>query len=240
MLLAASILALLTGPVLLQLLKAGPRLLSFLDGFAFITIAGLICFGILPEAITNGGAPAWGFTLIGLLLPTLLEWVFRRMEREAHLAILALGIIGLALHATLDGMALSGGELHGEDFGWSRHGAPDSGTGLALAALLHRLPEGVAVWYLVAPTFGPRVAWALLALLIAGTSGGFFGGELLLTSLQGPGVSWFQSFVAGSIMHIVVHGPRPHAHDEEHFHNEEKWPERLGLLGGLILLFLYL
>jgi zinc transporter ZupT len=240
MLLAAGILALLTGPVLLQLLRAGPRTLSFLDGFAFITIAGLVCFGILPQALDDGGLPAWGFTLAGLLLPVLLERVFQRVEREAHLAILVLAAIGLALHAMLDGIALGSGELHSEDFSWEHEDRPDSDTGLALAALLHRLPEGIAVWYLTTPTFGPRLAWALLALLIAGTAGGFFGRDVLLASLQGAGVAWFQSFVAGSIMHVVVHGLHGQVNARAGVHSVEQWPQRLGSLCGLILLFLYL
>jgi zinc transporter ZupT len=240
MLLAASIFALLAGPVLLQVLRAGPRSLSFLDGFAFITIAGLLCFGILPAAIADGGNYAWLFAVAGLVVPFLLERVFHRGERQAHIAILVIGALGLASHALLDGVALAAGEPHGGSFGRHDSGAGAPEESLALAVVLHRLPEGIAVWYLIAPSLGVRAAAGLLGLLIAGSTAGYVGGEALLASLRGPGVAWFQAFVAGAIMHVVLHGAAPHVHGGEHFHGEEKWPERLGLLCGLILLFLYL
>lgn len=53
MLLLAAIVALLSGPLLFELGRLGSRTTAFLDGFAFITIAGLFLFGILPEAMVD-------------------------------------------------------------------------------------------------------------------------------------------------------------------------------------------
>ena len=55
MFLFVAILALLSGPLLFEFGRLGNRTRAFLDGFAFITIAGLFLFGILPEAIEAGG-----------------------------------------------------------------------------------------------------------------------------------------------------------------------------------------
>ena len=54
---------------------------------------------------------------------------------------------GLALHGMLDGVALA--NAHG-------HATP-------LAVVLHRLPEGLTLWWLLRPTYGPRWTAAAIA-----------------------------------------------------------------------------
>ena len=93
---------------------------------------------------------------------------------------------------------------------------------------------------------GPGIALALLVLLIGGTVLGYLIGDSALSLLTGPGVAWFQAFVAGSIFHVVLHGVASHEHAAPAGShpgvpaNPPKWPERLGLLGGLVFLFAYL
>jgi hypothetical protein len=78
---------------------------------------------------------------------------------------------------------------------------------------------------------------------------GYLIGDAALALLTGPGVAWFQAFVAGSIFHVVLHGVDSHEHDAPAPNQTQtagppqasppKWPERLGLLGGLVFLFAY-
>jgi hypothetical protein len=50
-------------------------------------------------------------------------------------------------------------------------------------------------------------------------------------------MAWFQAFVAGSILHVIIYEPgHQHAGDEV----VAKWPDRFGLLCGLALLYIYL
>ncbi len=226
----AAIGALLLGPLLLQLARFGPRVAAFLDGFTFISIAGLFCFSVFPAALAAGGSAAWAFAALGLVFPVAAERLFRRTAARAHLAILGLGVAGLAAHAVLDGIALMGAGLVESDHG-------HAGEDLAVAVVLHNLPKGLAIWYLLQPAFGTRVAVLAFAALVAATAGGFLGGPAVVAALAGPAMAWFQAFIVGSILHVVMHGP---AHHEPAQVRIPRWAERLGLICGLLLLYIYL
>lgn len=268
MLLLAGLAALLVGPLLYQLLRPGSRPMSFVDAFTFITIIGLFVFAILPGAIAAAGWPAWAFAALGLLFPLGVERVFHRAMGRAHLAIVLLAVAGLGLHAVVDGLVLLGGEAGGHAHGGHGHGhahgnGDAAGFDLALAVILHNIPKGLAVWYLMRPAFGLARSAAVFALLLGATAGGYFAGEHLLHALDAPALAWFQAFVAGSILHVVLHGAGYHQHSGEHpgeqghqrhAHGQagtataplhapprvERWPERLGLVSGMVLLYFYL
>ncbi len=241
MLLVASIAALLIGPALFQIAKIGARTFNVLEGFSFITIAGLLCFGILPHAIGTGGAVAWVFAAVGLIFPIGLERLFHGLAKQVHLLILSLGIIGLAVHAGIDGIALAAADLAGVDAQtWWQSGPDHSGETLAVAVILHRFPLGLAVWYLLAPALGRSMAVAVLAALAGATAIGYTFGADLTSALQGPSLAWFQAFVAGSILHVVIYEPGHHNHAHEQQRVAlEKWPDRIGIVVGLVALYVY-
>jgi len=241
MLLMASIVALIIGPVLFQFSHVGSRAFKVLEGFSFITIAGLLCFGIMPQAIGVGGIFAWVFAAFGLIFPIGLERLFHGLAKQVHLLILSLGMIGLAVHAGIDGIALAVGPLAGTDVEtWWHAGYRDGGEYLAMAVILHRFPLGLAVWYLLSPALGRSVAAAVLAILAGATVVGYMVGPDLVSTLQGSGIAWFQAFVAGSILHVVIYEPGHHKHTDEHQGVAlEKWPDRIGILFGLVALYVY-
>lgn len=230
--LLAAIAALLIGPILLQLGRLGPRVAGLLDGFTFISIAGLLGFGILPEALAAGGMVAALFAAVGLIFPWALEKQFHRAAPSAHLFILWLGIAGLAVHAMVDGLALASGAGEAVADGHDHGGAE-----LGLAVILHRLPVGLAVWHLLAPSLGHRFALFVLGLMCAATGAGFWLAPHWFAWLDGNAVAWFQAFVAGSILHMIVYEP---AHHAEPSAAVVRWPDRIGLLIGLALLYVYL
>jgi zinc transporter ZupT len=243
MLLAASIVSLLIGPLLFQITHVGSRALGFLEGFAFITICGLLCFGILPPSIASGGYGAWAFMLCGLAFPVILEKLFHQLARQVHLIILIVSIAGLAVHAAIDGVVLAAGAAPlaaATDAFW-RVGHRHESEYLALAVVLHRFPLGLAVWYLLAPALGRRAALWVLGLLMVGTLLGFVFGQSIVATLPGNAVAWFQAFVAGSILHVVIYEPGHHQHGQEQKSERiEKWPDRIGIVCGLVLLYVYL
>lgn len=243
MLLIAAIAALLAGPLLLSLGALGPGPRAFVDGFVFVTVAGLFLFGVLPEAGELTGPVVWLCGAAGFLLPVALESGFVRAARQAHRAILVLGVVGLLIHQLLDGIALVEGGLHAGDHG---HGG-DHGDDLALAVVLHNLPVGVAVWFLLEPALGARLAVAVFTFMIGGTVAGFFAGPDMLASLEAPAVAGFQALLAGSILHVVLHGAatghrnapglaQVHMHQDRAAVPAPRWVERLGMLAGLGLL----
>jgi hypothetical protein len=228
-LLLGSLVALAVGPVLLQLKRLGSQASGFLGGFTFITIAGLIGFSILPDAVAAGGWPAWVWLLLGLGFPALLEIPFHRLHAQAHLLVVIFSVSGLAVHAAIDGAAIASplavGALH-------EHGAE-----LGLAVMLHRLPVGIAVWHLLAPTLGRLAALAVLGLMMLATVGGFSLGPQLSQVFASQALAWFQAFVAGSILHVIIYEP---GHQQAGRELLAKWPDRFGLLCGLALLYVYL
>jgi uncharacterized membrane protein YraQ (UPF0718 family) len=198
LLLIISIITLLVGPVIYTLVRKRDIMLSLMDGFIFVAIAGLVLLYILPDCFGNGGWPTFLFTAMGLFGPTLLERISRRSARETHIVALGLGIIGLGLHAIIDGSTLA----HGS------HGLSESThTYLPLAVILHRLPVGLTIWWLLRPSLGFKVAAGILSLVAVATVGGYSLGPLFLEQLSTQGISWFQAFVAGSLMHVVFHQP---------------------------------
>lgn len=218
-LLLATLAALACGPLLYVWARPRPALLTFLDGFLFVSIFGLVLLEVVPGTFSAGGAWSVLFLGAGLLGPTLLEHWISRARREAHLAALALAMIGLIVHSLGDGIALSsGGEAH-------------AGIALPLAVAVHSVPVGLMVWWLLYPVFGRWPPLAAIAGMCAGTVAGYIWGPALGDTLGNAGWAWFQALVAGSILHVVF--GRPHL--EAHPHHAPP-PSRYEGLGNLCAL----
>ena len=130
-------------------------------------------------------------------LPGWLEHRFTARAIRAHDLALALGVLGLALHSLVDGIALAAPSVehieHGEE--------------LASAVLIHRLPVGMTVWWLLRDR--KVLAWFALSLVALGTWGGFAYGDQLLAEFTPMALAWFQAILAGSLLHVVVHRSHP-------------------------------
>ncbi len=214
-----SLLPLFAAPILHGLCQRRAGWLHFTDGFIFVAIGGLIVAGIMPEVLHHGGWQALIFLFLGLALPTLTERIFHSIGK-VHTVALALGLMGLFVHAITDGAALAHGEHggHAEEI-------------LSLGVLLHRIPIGLTIWWFAKPKFGSPVAMGVLALVALGTVLGFGWGETLSAPLTSAGMAYFQAFVAGSLVHIVFHRPHAPGSGCSHAH-ESNWHEGLGNLAG--------
>ncbi len=200
--LIAALLILAVGP----LLSEGPRGRSdfgpVLDGLVMAAIPGLVFLEFVPSALGSG---EWSVLLAlsaGLALPVAVERTTRRAGGMTHRFALLAGLSGVAIHAAVDGAALA--TL-----------SPDAPISLPLAAVLHRLPVGAAVWWLVAKEVDRRAAAGALIVLIAATVFGYAVGGAAAWSMTGSGgVRLFQAAVGGSLVHVVMHqreaakGPR--------------------------------
>ncbi|NKF23373.1 hypothetical protein [Solimonas marina] len=217
-LLALSLVALLSGPLLYALARSRAGLLAFLDGFLFVSIFGLVLIEVVPGTFGAGGTWSLLFVAIGLLGPSLLERWISRARREAHLAALLLAMVGLVIHSFGDGVALSsGGDAH----------VP---LALPLAVAVHRLPVGLMIWWLLYPVFGRWPPMLALLAMCAGTLGGYLTGPTLGTLLGADGWAWFQALVAGTILHVVF--GRPHIDP----HVQHPHAPRLEGIGNLVAL----
>ena len=226
MLLTLSIFALFLGPVTYRLLQRQPGWLDLLDAFIFVSISGLVLFHILPELLYEGGLLVLVLTGLGLLMPSLIEKYFHKAADKAHNTTLLLGVLGLVLHASIDGTVLLTDQNN--HTGWL----------LALGVLLHRFPVGLTIWWLLRPQYGVVLPFIVLTSMAAATLLGASYAELSMAQLDGQLLAWFQAFVMGSIMHVVLHRPYLHHHKKHHVGNqkEHKYAAGTGSLLGLITL----
>lgn len=228
MLLFLSIFALFLGPITYRLLQRQPGWLDLLDAFIFVTISGLVLFHILPELLHSGGLIVLLLMAIGLLIPSWIEKYFHKVANQAHQTTLFLGVLGLVLHATIDGSALL--VEAGDHTAWL----------LALGVLLHRFPVGLTVWWLLRPQYGRTLPLVILLGMSLATMGGALFADYSFAHLDGELVTWFQAFVMGSIMHVVLHRPylnsNKHSHDETDEQQENRYAAGIGSFLGVIVL----
>lgn len=193
-LLILSMVPLLVGPFLVRTLQAAPVALRGLDAFVLVSVGGIVLVHVFPASIAGGGFAVLVAMVVGLIIPFLADRYMMHGKGRVRGATLAVGLAALAVHGILDGVALA---------------APASGvdrsTMLAIAVVLHRLPVGLAVWWLARPRLGTRGAVAVVAVLAAASCSGF------VFSLAWPVVFdsrwWFiiQALLMGTLLHIVVH-----------------------------------
>lgn len=241
----ASIFSLFVGPLVYQTFGPLRRTDKIVTGIVLIVVAGTIIFEVLPTSYQYIGLAAVFLCLIGFAGPTLIERTFRKAADTTHKLTILLGVFGLLLHAFIDGMAIQPAD------------GPDS-NGMALAIILHRLPIGLTIWWLLKPLLGERYALGTLLLMGLSTVVGYFSSQAFALINNSDMFAALQALVAGSLLHVVIHKPHSDgcmhtSHDHEHHHNNSsskaenglsalimRW-ELLGmLLGGIILGAMYL
>lgn len=192
--LAASIAALFVGPVLHRLADRAGRTFSLLDGFVVVAVLGLAMLEIIPSGIEHAGWVAVLAAGAGLLLPTVAERYFG--GKPTHRAAAWAAFVGMGLHSFTDGLALVGSHSHGDShaLGW--------------AVMLHQVPVGLAVWWMLTSPGEARQRDGLVALtMIAGaTVLGFVFGETTTLFDDSGIVGVFEAFVGGLLLHVVSHG----------------------------------
>lgn len=215
-LLIAAIAGLCLGPLLFALLHRSEAPQLAVDGFVLIAVVGLVMLHVLPDAFEVAGIWALLAAGVGLFLPLVVEKVRALSHHASHGLVLAVAFLALMLHASLDGVGLGGSE------------------GLGIAVVLHRIPVGLGVWWLVRPQFGRRWAFAVLAALCAAT---VLGWSLQASVIEPEGVLWvqvMQALVAGSLLHVLLHQSVGfHAHAER----TSPWhvPGAIGAILGAML-----
>ncbi len=198
--LVVALIALLAGPVIYQLVYSRPQLHRALDLGVSVIIGGLVIL-LLVHTIGVGGLPTLLFAMSGFAVPPIAERLVSGREKAIHGLTLTLGVAGLLLHSAVDGAALMIGATQGE-------------PALQLAVLAHRLPSGMAVWWLVRTGFGTRSAIIAIALMAIATIAGYSLGSMALGVVGDVGRAWFMAFVAGSLVHLAIHRIGHHDHSD--------------------------
>jgi hypothetical protein len=200
-LLLLSLITLFAGPLLFQWLSRWKRVARALDRVIVGVLVILVAVLLLPDIVEPLGYAAPACLLLGYLLPGLLEKLIRRAAETLHLLTLYVALIGLLLHALLDGAGLAGSEMRAD-------------PGLAAAIILHRFGVGLMLWLIIEPIFGRNAAWLTLIAIAAATIVGFEFSEWLLPLAGDTVVSAVQGVIVGTIIHGLVH--REHVHRDVH------------------------
>lgn len=213
-LLLLSTLALLVGPLLHRILARAGWAMAALDGFVLVVVGGVVLGRLLPHAYEQAGWPAILVAGVGYVAVRQLERLQRLGGQRAHDAALLLGVLGFSLHELLDGVALAtGGGDHPAD------------ALLPLAIVLHRVPIGLAVWWLMRPRLGTWWTLAGLAFIAAATVLGYLLGAKIPSHFDGLGAGIFQGLVGGALLHLVAHNDAQsepgHGHGHGHVHAPE-------------------
>jgi uncharacterized membrane protein YraQ (UPF0718 family) len=115
--------------------------------------------------------------------------------------VLLLAFLGIAAHATLDGFFLA------SDGTTDTHGHSYELT--AWAIVLHRVPEGVGIWWIVPRTLGFLPAVLVSVISVLATLFGYFVGDAVLNDTSQRGLALLQSLLVGSLLHVVLHAHVP-------------------------------
>lgn len=196
-----SIVALFIGPILYLWLRRGGLVAKAFDSIIVVVLLVLMAFVLIPESWHALGLMAVGLMLAGYLLPGLLENLIKQAAHTMHLISLLLALAGLALHAMLDGAALT--IEHGE-----------AANGLSMAIVLHRFGMGLMLWMMVQPVFGRRWAFAVLGFVALATVAGYLLSETIIGLEDAYAMSIIQALIVGMIAHSLVH----RSHGEGHVH----------------------
>ncbi len=195
-LLILSIAGLALGPVLDRFVRRQAPVVAFLEGFVAATILGLVLGHILPEAVEIGGWLCLPAALLGIIGPQLAEKGGGGSGLPIHGTVAIFAAAALFLHTLMDGAALA-----------AAHHAPQEQavSALAIGVVLHRLPVGLTLWWLVRHGAGTTAAVGALAGICLGTVAGFAAGEAVVHRLDTASVALFQALVGGSLIHVVLH-----------------------------------
>ena len=167
----------------------------------YLAVPILVALQVLPQSWEARELLSLVAVAAGAGVYFVLERLSRALAAHADTVAIVVALSGLVLHAFLEGAALVPGT--------------DSDTFFVFAVVLHRLPIGLVIWWLIRPRHGRRAASLGTGVVVVATLAGAAGGGVVSLSEGGAGLDLFQAFVAGSLLHVVFHqGRSDHRHHE--------------------------
>lgn len=193
--LAGSLIALVVGALLYRWLHDRPGATRLVDSFMYVAVPALVVWQVISHAWADHSVFAIVVFGMGVATPTLIERISKKLAPHAdNLALLA-GMSGLSIHGFLEGAALVS------------KAAP-----VAPAVILHRIPVGLMIWWLLRPRHGFKGASLGIGAILVATVAGYALGTRFFANDSG-GAELYQAFVGGSLLHVVFHQVR---HDHRH------------------------
>lgn len=198
--LVISLVALVAGPLLLGAARRRLAVEQGLGALTLVAIVGLLVAHVVPDSVAIAGWPAAVAAVLGLLVIVLFDRALHESEHGRTRRIFHLfALVGLTVHALLDGTAIALGHEH----------APHEARLLAIAVLLHRLPVGLAIWWIVRPLRGTLAAAGVLAIEGLATIVGALAAAPFIAQASPTSLATLQAFMAGVLLHVIVHHRPP-------------------------------
>lgn len=185
------------GPLLVAVGRVHRVASAAIDGFTIGAVPLLVIVRLMPHTYDEIGIWALVWALVGFGLVTLAHRGGHALETRVGQAVV---LPTLTMHALADGTALA---LSAS----SRDRA--AGMVLAVAIVMHRLPEGLFIASTSVPTIGWRRTILRLCILAAATIAGASVGSKLLEVVPESIFEGIVAFGLGAMLRMVVH-----QHDE--------------------------
>ena len=184
--------------------KSNTQLLKWVLSFSGAYLLGVTFLHLLPETYENGGATMGFWVLGGFLIQILLDQLTQGVEhghihahQHASSRFAASVLVGISIHALLEGLPLDGFGLHNNHAHYQ----------LLWGILMHKPPEAFAlVLLLLSSGFSRRVVIGI-AILFASVSplGAWIGAWLETNQILGSnGTVYIMALVIGSFFHIAT------------------------------------
>lgn len=195
--LVSALLAPLAGVLIYVTMHHRPRTVRLLDTAVIVALPVLVAVQVVPHAWAERSPVPVVMVALGAGLVALVERLSRTLARYTDDVTIVFAVLGISVHALLEGSALTAG----------------ASPAFVLAVVAHRVTLGLLIWWLVAPRHGVRGAGAGVGAIIAATLAGYLVGAGVMTDLAFVDSHLLEAFVAGTLLHVVLHqGREDHRH----------------------------
>jgi thiol:disulfide interchange protein len=219
--LSFSLLALGIGPLFYHYFGPLKRFDRISSGFILAVMSIILFTEILPSTFEQLGLWAILLTVLGFSGPSIIEKIFTHIATTTHMTSIFLGIVGLMLHASIDGAAFYQQSIHSPSTHHSLFGDQFS-----MAMILHRIPVGLTVWWLLVPFIGEKKVLLTLLAMAAATVAGYMLNMSLIPLQNTHFMMALQAFISGSLLHVVLFKPHDdgcmHTSLSHHEHSNSK------------------
>lgn len=195
--LVSALLAPLAGVLIYVTMHHRARTIRLLDTAVIVALPLLVAVQVVPHAWEERSLVPVVVVALGAGLLALVERLSHTLARYTDDATILFAVLAISVHALLEGSALTAG----------------ASPAFVLAVVVHRVGVGLLIWWLVAPRHGAVAAAAGVAAILVGTLAGYVVGAGVLTDLPFVDSHLVEAFVAGTLLHVVLHqGREDHRH----------------------------
>ena len=195
--LVSALLAPLAGVLIYVTLHHRARTVRLLDTAVIVALPLLVAVQVLSHAWAERSLVPVVVVALGAGLLAVVERLSHTLTRHKGDVTILFVVLGLSLHALLEGSALTAG----------------ASPAFVLAVVVHRVAVGLLIWWLMAPRSGARAAALGVAAILAATAAGYVVGTGVVADVPFVDSHLLEAFVAGTLLHVVLHqGREDHRH----------------------------